>query len=648
MGEVAGHDSSFGYDLDDEAQLCRGDRIVAIKHRRFTRIVSSLILAGIAVTIAWLALTPAASSQEPAGESRPVSGWGQLPVTRTVAAGLIGATGVDTRTFHSTDFQTYECFQVQATLEYTGTHSYVYVDTSAGWARALVTDTAQAFDAMWSNLISTFGPPPDNDGDPRFTLLLLDVRDQYYHDPFATTYIPAYFDPINETPGSCSNNREMIYVDINPTSPPGLDGKRGMAHSLVNAIEWQADPNEELWLDEALAYLGEYVAGLGNRPEVANYLANLRNPLTGHTGSSGDAGQEYLWGLYLYEQVGPTVVYSLTQSSLNGMNAIEDVTGEDAADIYHRWTLANMVDEGSGATPYGYAGLDIVPTGGNGSTTFTRPPDADIVVSPPVGWPGSPPYQRPVGLDIEGTFQGVGYWATDYYRLWPTGFPTWIVDNSDYRPFGQGVYSDAVTVDANWTNVTTVPTAMTGTSYIFEVAASRSTGALGQYRYQIWPMFPPWWPGWDDSDDDEDGDCIPDWIECPDAVCRDTDGDGTPDYLDTDSDDDGLGDRCEYTAGEDMETCPLTGEPTDSDGDGVPNYLDDDDDGDGVPTRDEIGEAEGCGDTPDCDQDGTPDYLDLDSDDDGEPDGTDASLECVVDGGDGGLYLPIICKEFSP
>jgi len=619
--------------------------------------MSSLAIAGAAVVIAWLALSPAASGQEPPGEFRrelrPVSGWGRLPATRTMETGLLGATSVDTRTFHSTDFQTYGCFQVEAALEYTGTHSLVYVDSAAPWARALVTDTAQAFDAMWPTLLTTFGPVPDEDGDPRFTLLLMDVRDQYYHDPFATTYIAAYFDPINESSDSCSNNREMIYVDINPTSPPGLDGKRGMAHSLVNSISWQADADEQLWLDESLAYLGEYVAGQGNRPEVADFLANPRNPLTGHTGSSGDAGQEYLWGLYLYEQFGPTVIYSLTQSSLNGMSAIEDVTGETADDIYHRWALANMVDEGGGATAYGYAGLDIVPTGGNGVTTFTRPPDTDIVLQEPVGWPGSPPYQRPVGLDIEGSFEGTGYWATDYYRLWPTGFTTWIVDASDYRPFGQGVYSDAVTADANWTNVTTVPTIITGTSFIFETAASRDTGALGQYRYQLWPMFPPWWPGWDDGDDDEDGDCIPDWIECPDpstssGVCRDTDSDGTPDYLDTDSDGDGLDDRCEYTAGQDMETCPLTGEPADSDGDGIPNYLDPDDDNDGIPTADEIGDAQSCGDAPDCDADGIPDYLDTDSDDDGEPDGTDTSAECVNSGNCGGnfcIYLPIVCKE---
>ncbi len=610
-----------------------------------TKLIASLILPVLLLAIVLLTIRPTgtfAQEPTPAVTPRPASAWGQLPPTRTVEAGSLGIQAAGDETLYSFDFQTYECFQVQATLKYTGTHSYVYVDTTApAWVSSFITPTGLAFDAMWDTLVDTFGPPPDQDGEARFTLLLLDIRDQYYHDPFATSYIPAYFDPINEAPGACSNNREMIYLDYNPTSPPGLDGKRGLAHSLVNAIEWQADPDEALWLDEALALLGEHLAGLGHRPEVADFLAQPRNPLAGHTGSSGDVGQEYLWGLYLYEQYGATAVYSLTQSSLVGMAAVGDVSGEDSADIYHRWTLANMVDAGGG-TAYGYIALDIIPGVGDNVATFKRPPASDVVVPPPVGYPNSPPYQRPAGLDIEGTFQGVGYYAADYWRLWPKDVRTWIVDVSDYKPFGQSIYSDALTVEANWTNVTTVSAVITGSSYVFCPSAGRPMGALGQYRYQIWPVFPPWWPGWDDGDDDEDGDCIPDWIECPDVPCRDSDGDGVPDYQDTDSDDDGLGDQCEYGS----DDCPVTGPPRDSDDDGRPDYRDPDDDDDGLPTADEIGTVQGCN-GPDCDGDGTPDHLDTDSDDDGIVDGTDTSLECA--GGCGGglcIYLPLILKQF--
>ena len=84
---------------------------------------------------------------------------------------------------------------------------------------------------------------------------------------------------------------------------------------------------------------------------------------------------------------------------------------------------------------------------------------------------------------------------------------------SAYQPFGQSIYIDAVTVAANWTEVITVGAVTTGSSYELCTSPARSVGALGQYRYQIWPLYPPWWPGWDDGDDEEDGDCLPDWWE---------------------------------------------------------------------------------------------------------------------------------------
>ncbi len=117
---------------------------------------------------------------------------------------------------------------------------------------------------------------------------------------------------------------------------------------------------------------------------------------------------------------------------------------------------------------------------------------------------------------------------------------------------------------------------------------------------------------------------------------RDSDGDGTPDYLDTDSDNDGIAD-----ANEAGDTDPLT-LPFDSDEDGLPDFIDTDsddncildedeggndmdgdgigafndldDDGDGILDSIEIGED--CA-MVDSDGDGTPDFHDLDSDGDG-------------------------------
>jgi len=113
---------------------------------------------------------------------------------------------------------------------------------------------------------------------------------------------------------------------------------------------------------------------------------------------------------------------------------------------------------------------------------------------------------------------------------------------------------------------------------------------------------------------DSDGDFISD-LEEGRSERRDTDGDGTLDYQDTDSDGDGIPDRDE--AGDD----DLTTAPRDSDMDAIPDYIDTDSDNNGIPDV-----TEGAG---DFDLDGIPDYADTDDDNDFLPDRLE--LQGIID-----------------
>lgn len=139
---------------------------------------------------------------------------------------------------------------------------------------------------------------------------------------------------------------------------------------------------------------------------------------------------------------------------------------------------------------------------------------------------------------------------------------------------------------------------------------------------------------------DADGDTIIDLHEgyvdpATGETSRDSDGDGTADYLDTDSDNDGVLDATE--AG-DADVLTL---PWDSDSDGTADYLDTDSDGNCIGDAEEVAEdldgdllldfadldddgdnildtveiGADCG-APDHDNDGTADFHDLDSDGD--------------------------------
>jgi gliding motility-associated-like protein len=105
---------------------------------------------------------------------------------------------------------------------------------------------------------------------------------------------------------------------------------------------------------------------------------------------------------------------------------------------------------------------------------------------------------------------------------------------------------------------------------------------------------------------DCDGDGILNGLECSLGVnCPDFDNDGIPNYLDTDSDNDQIGD--------------ITEGNIDTDGDGSANYIDLDSDNDGILDSRET--------TQDRDGDGTPNYLDLDSDGDGILDTVEATAD---------------------
>jgi len=73
----------------------------------------SLLLAGLSLVLSLGSLgTTVAAGPPPTGTPRPVSAWGQLPPTRTVASSLHTQSG-EGEPFYAFDFQTYDCFQAQ-------------------------------------------------------------------------------------------------------------------------------------------------------------------------------------------------------------------------------------------------------------------------------------------------------------------------------------------------------------------------------------------------------------------------------------------------------------------------------------------------------------------------------------------------------
>jgi hypothetical protein len=399
-------------------------------------------------------------------------------------AGIIGiqSTPPQTATWNVYDHYTFTDIAVEFTLAYTSTYAFYYVDDAFAVPAATLANVAAAFDANYITTIDNFGHTPDVDGEPRVFVLLTDIRDEYAYDPGATTYVPCFFDPLHEHPSyPDSNGREMLFLDLNPTTPDSGEAGRCLTHQLALLVAYNYDTAEEYWADEGMAYLAEFVAGYGHRPEVEVYLQDPNVPLIGWTGGEADIGQVYLWTLYLRQRFGQNGVKQILQSPLHGLDPIQPVLGVTKDDLFHQWLLANYLDDPVQAGGiYSYAEVDIVPSGADLVTSFTRPPiyesvslaDGEIKV-------------------ITGTLSG--YYAARYISIErSSGMELQIFDNSP-GGFGQSTLVNNKAQFFNWSEKIMDMGFTSGDTAILAAGLSRDTGltdykynASEYYTYDIW------------------------------------------------------------------------------------------------------------------------------------------------------------------
>jgi len=172
----------------------------------------------------------------------------------------------------------------------------------------------------------------DIDGDPKITILFLNIDDQYYLGTGDGTYISGYFDGRNELPlayMALSNQAEMFYLD----SDPQWINRAGSAacNQMFNLINWNQDFQEDRWLREGLSTFSQHVAGypVADSPITFSQINNLiawgdKNPDVEHV-------YTFLMVLYLYEQLlpdydegGPTIhgITELATSEYRGTSGL--------------------------------------------------------------------------------------------------------------------------------------------------------------------------------------------------------------------------------------------------------------------------------------------------------------------------------------
>ena len=186
-------------------------------------------------------------------------------------------------------------------------------------------------------------------------------------------------------PAPFGNRCDMVYLNATMADGPYL--RTVLAHEYAHAAAYtkktldpaDADgpgPEEEGWLDEAIAHLAEDAHGFSpsnidyrisaflSSPEryglvVDDYFtANLFR-------SHGHRGSTYLFLRWCADRYGPELVPRLVGSPLRGVANVEAATGATFAELFRRWSLAlfrsglDAPGSPSAGTDDGYRAIDL-------------------------------------------------------------------------------------------------------------------------------------------------------------------------------------------------------------------------------------------------------------------------------------------------
>lgn len=234
---------------------------------------------------------------------------------------------------------------------------------------------------IYPTMADVYGEPnPRGDEGQKVWILILNIRDEAYYNPRATSYIVGYFSAGEST----ENNKNIMHIDtydwenrVGPGVARPYLYEGAFAHEYEHLIHNDIDSDEPSWVDEGLADLAGYLCGYGHWDgHLFNYIAyHPMVSLTFWGGGLEDYGCAYIFALYLYEHFGGAAFISaLVAEQANGIEGIENTLAAfgyrySFDNVYDAWTIANYIDDPTKAGGmYGYELLDIGSADTRGAT----------------------------------------------------------------------------------------------------------------------------------------------------------------------------------------------------------------------------------------------------------------------------------------
>ena len=266
-------------------------------------------------------------------------------------------------TFWITDLDDGSAHSITATLHVVSDNAYWFVENDVDFDQQGLEEAAQIFESrVRPAVVRTFGDirNPGIDGDPRLFVLHSKLNGAAGYFGSADAF------PANVHPHS--NEREIIYMDIE-TLPPGTDIYMAViAHEFQHAVHFNHDTGEESWVNEGLSELASEVAGYRLqspraflvRPDTQlNFWADESYDRIPHYGASA------LFFRYLAQRVGGhRNLTDLITEPLDGIEGVDSFLNDHGLtflEVFADWVIANYIDAEDERFGYQDHNLTVLP-----------------------------------------------------------------------------------------------------------------------------------------------------------------------------------------------------------------------------------------------------------------------------------------------
>ncbi len=255
---------------------------------------------------------------------------------------------------------TFSLQTVNATLRLVTPHAYFYFQDGLDVSQEELEEAGRDFEEMVYPVVTRhFGQEwtPGVDSDRHITLLHADLSG-----------LAGYFSDGDEHPRAASpasNEREMIYLSVSGIRL-GSDNYNGLvAHELQHLVHWNADPTEEVWVNEGLSELARELAsdGSGSARIAATQpdtQLNAWEPLG--AGNAPHYRTSHLFVRYLLEHHGSFEdarrLLEEPADGIDGINAYLAPFGVTFEDVFADWLVANYLDDPDGG-PYSHGDAEV-------------------------------------------------------------------------------------------------------------------------------------------------------------------------------------------------------------------------------------------------------------------------------------------------